>query len=130
VAEERKWDDQRVEAIIGGLLRAGVLLSAFVVLCGAAVYLVRHGESPADYSVFHGEPNALKSVAGILRYTFAFRGRGMIQLGLLLLIATPVARVAFSVFAFAGERDWMYASFSFLVLAILLYSLFGSSMII
>jgi uncharacterized membrane protein len=130
VATDRQWNDQRVEAIIGGLLRAGVLLSAFVVVCGAAIYLVRHGGSPANYRVFHGEPDALKSVAGILHYTFALRGRGMIQLGLLLLIATPVARVAFSAFAFAAKRDWMYASFSLLVLAILLYSLFGSSMIV
>ena len=52
-------------------------------------------------------------------------GSGMIQLGLLLLIATPVARVAFSIFGFAAERDWLYAGFTCLVLAILIFSLFG-----
>ncbi len=50
----------------------------------------------------------------------------MIQLGLLLLIATPIARVAFSVVGFAIERDRMYVVFTLIVLAILLYSLLGS----
>ena len=54
------------------------------------------------------------------------RGRGVIQLGLLLLIATPIARVAFSVVGFALERDRMYVVFTLIVLAILLYSLLGS----
>ncbi len=54
------------------------------------------------------------------------RGQGLIQLGLLLLIATPIARVALSVVGFAIERDRMYVAFTLIVLAILLYSLLGS----
>jgi uncharacterized membrane protein len=52
--------------------------------------------------------------------------RGLIQLGLLLLIATPVARVAFSVLAFAEQRDWLYVSITLVVLAVLVYSLASS----
>ncbi|HXU49289.1 MAG TPA: DUF1634 domain-containing protein, partial [Candidatus Binatia bacterium] len=52
-------------------------------------------------------------------------GRGLIQLGLLLLIATPVARVIFSVFAFLYERDWKYVFFTLIVLGLLIFSLFG-----
>ena len=51
------------------------------------------------------------------------------QLGLLLLIATPVARVIFSAIVFAVENDRMYLLFTLLVLAVLLYSLFGSFLI-
>jgi uncharacterized membrane protein len=58
---------------------------------------------------------------------FALHSRAVIQLGLLLLIATPIARVAFALFGFAEERDWMYVSFTAIVLAILLYSLVGSA---
>ena len=47
------------------------------------------------------------------------RGRALIQLGLLLLIATPVARVAFSVFAFERQRDWTYVGITLFVLAVL-----------
>ena len=122
------WTDQRVENIIGNLLRAGVILSALVVFVGAIVYLARHGQEPADYRIFRGEPSDLRHISGIVHDAFAFQGRGIIQLGLLLLIATPVARVAFSIFGFALEGDRMYAGFTLIVLAILLYSLLGSSL--
>jgi uncharacterized membrane protein len=123
------WNDQRFEELIANLLRTGVLLSATVVLLGAVIYLIRHGFAPADYRVFHGEPNELKSVHGIVGFAYHLHGRGLIQLGLLLLIATPVARVMFSVFGFARERDPMYVGFTLVVLVVLLYSLFGSFLI-
>ena len=122
-----EWTDRRVEGVIGNLLRAGVLLSALVVLSGGAIYLVRHVHDPADYRVFHGEPTELRHIRGILRDSVSLHGRGIIQLGLLLLIATPIARVAFSIFGFAEERDWMYVGFTLIVLMILLYSLGWSS---
>jgi uncharacterized membrane protein len=120
------WTDRKVEDLIGNLLRTGVLLSAFVVFCGGVVYLARHGNEPADYRVFHGEPSDLRTIAGVLREALSFQGRGIIQLGLLLLIATPVARVGLSILGFAAERDRMYVGFAAIVLVILLYSLFGS----
>lgn len=123
------WTDQRFEELIANLLRTGVSLSATVVLVGAIIYLARHGFAPANYRVFHGEPEELKSVRGIFGYAFHLHGRGLIQLGLLLLIATPVARVIFSVFGFARERDRMYVGFTLIVLVVLLYSLFGSFLI-
>ena len=121
------WNDRKVEDLVGSLLRAGVFLAAAVVFCGAIVYLAKHGGEPADYRVFHGEPNQLRTISGILREALAFQGRGIMQLGLLLLIATPVARVALSTVGFAAERDRMYVGFAVIVLVILLYSLFGSS---
>jgi len=122
-----RWTDQRVEDIIGNLLRTGVIFSAVVVFTGAVVYLARHGQAPVDYRSFRGEPSDLRHISGIVRDALAFQGRGIIQLGLLLLIATPVARVAFSIFGFAFEGDRMYAGFTLIVLMILLYSLLGSS---
>jgi uncharacterized membrane protein len=123
---ERKWTDQAIENILGNLLRAGVLLSAFVVSIGAIIYLVRHGHAPLDYRIFRGEPAYLRGVRGIVRDSLALRGRGIIQLGLLLLIATPVARVAFSIFGFAKERDGAYVVFTLIVFSVLLYGLLGS----
>jgi uncharacterized membrane protein len=122
-----RWTDQKVEDIIANLLRAGVILSALVVFTGAIVYLARHGQDPADYRIFRGEPPDLRHISGIVLDGFALQGRGIIQLGLLLLIATPVARVAFSIFGFALEGDRMYATFTTIVLMILLYSLLASS---
>ena len=105
---------------------AGVLLSAFVVAVGAAIYLIRHGLAPAGYHVFRGEPSDLRSVPGIIHSALRLSGRGIIQLGLVLLIATPVARVAFAIWAFAEEHDRLYMIFTGVVLIILLYSLLGS----
>jgi uncharacterized membrane protein len=122
----RDWNDQRIENMVGNLLRAGVSLSAFVVFVGGAIYLARHGRSPADYRVFQGEPSDLKTISGILREAIRFRGRGIIQLGLLLLIATPVVRVALSIWGFAEEHDRLYMIFTGIVLIVLLYSLLGS----
>ena len=127
MAGERSWTDRRMDVVIGNLLRYGVLLSALVVLFGGVLYLARHGHSPTDYRVFRGEPSELRNVGGIVRDAFEFSGRGVIQLGLLLLIATPVARVAFSIFGFAAEHDRMYVVVASIVLLVLAYSLIGSA---
>ncbi|MDO8804880.1 MAG: DUF1634 domain-containing protein [Elusimicrobiota bacterium] len=117
--------DHETEIIIGNLLRAGVIAAAAVVSSGGIVYLFRHGQAQMDYSVFHRQPEDLCDVSGIIKQTFAGRGRGLIQLGLLILIATPVARVVFSVFAFARQKDRLYVAATLIVLAILVYSLMG-----
>src|SRR5437763_1980111 len=113
------WTDQQVDRFLGDLLRTGVLLAAVTVLAGGVAYLARHGTDPADYRVFRGEPADLRTPSGIVKDALALRGRGLIQLGLLLLIATPVARVALSAFAFARQRDATYVAATLLVLALL-----------
>jgi len=124
--QPQPWRDRRIELVLGNLLRTGVLLSAAVVLCGACVYLARHSHEPANYRVFRGEPSDLRTIPGVVHSAIKERGRGLIQLGLLLLIATPIARVVFSIVGFAIERDRMYVAFTLIVLAVLLYSLLGS----
>ena len=124
--QPQPWRDRRIEVILGNLLRSGVLISAAVVLVGACIYLSRHAHEPADYRVFRGEPSEYRTIPGVIQSVINGRGQGLIQLGLLLLIATPIARVAFSVVGFAIERDRMYVAFTLIVLAILLYSLLGS----
>jgi uncharacterized membrane protein len=119
------WTDKRIEDVVAILLRTGVLISAAVVLSGAVIYLARSGRSPADYRIFRGEPSDLRSLHGIVRGALALRGTAIIQLGLLLLIATPVARVAFSIFGFAAERDRMYVLFTVVVFGVLIFSLLG-----
>jgi uncharacterized membrane protein len=117
--------DQRMDQIMAVLLRSGVSLAASLVFMGGIVYLSRHDLPAINYRVFQGEPQELRTVSGILREVATFHGRGLIQLGLLILIATPVARVLFSVVAFLYERDWTYVAITVIVLALLCYSLFG-----
>ncbi len=116
--------DERVEGIIGNLLRIGVIASALVVLAGGVLYLMRDGRQPTpDLHEFHEQPQELRSPLRILGDAAKLDSLGLIMLGLLLLIATPVARVIFSVAAFALQRDYLYVLFTLLVLAVLLYSL-------
>jgi uncharacterized membrane protein len=124
--QPQPWRDRRMELILGNLLRAGVLVSATIVLCGACIYLARHAHEPANYRVFRGEPSDFRTIRGVVQSVRKGRGRGFIQLGLLLLIATPIARVAFSIVGFSIERDRLYVAFTVVVLLILLYSLLGS----
>jgi uncharacterized membrane protein len=116
--------DERMERMLGRLLQAGVVLAAAVVLTGAVVYLTKYGAYPPEVGVFRGEPADLRSPIGIVRAAFDGRGRGLIQLGLLLLVATPVARVALSLLSFVRQRDWMYVGITGIVLALLVGSLF------
>jgi uncharacterized membrane protein len=117
--------DQRIDQIMGRLLQTGVILAASVVLVGGMVYLTRHRLPVTNYRVFQGEPVELRTIAGIFDEAIGLRGRGLIQLGLLILIATPVARVAFSFFSFLYQRDWTYVAVTVIVLGLLFYSLFG-----
>jgi uncharacterized membrane protein len=126
MAQSKSWSDERIEIIIGNLLRAGVVLAAGVVLGGGILYVDKYGGQKPQYGVFHGEPTDLRNVSEVFHQAISLHSRGLIQLGLLILIATPVARVAFSVLAFAAERDWLYVVVTLIVLAILLYSLTGT----
>jgi len=120
-----RWSDTYVEQTIGTLLRVGLLIATAVVVFGAAIYLYHHGSEQPEYRLFHGEPLQLRSIAGIVEMARDWFGRGFIQLGLLLLLATPVARVVFSILAFARQRDPFYVGVTLIVLAVLLYSIVG-----
>jgi uncharacterized membrane protein len=119
------WTEHDVEVRLGRLLQTGVAIAAAVVLAGGIVYLVHNGGGRPHYAIFEGEPPALRSVSGIIGEAAALRGRGIIQLGLLILIATPVARVAFSLYAFLRDRDRAYVLITSVVLVLLVLSLAG-----
>jgi uncharacterized membrane protein len=119
------WGDERVELVLANVLRAGVMLAASLVLTGGVMYLSRHGGGHPDYGRFVAEPGTLNHPIRVLRAALAGESLGIIQLGVLILIATPVLRVAFSLVAFARERDRIYIALTALVLGILLLSLFG-----
>ncbi len=125
----RNCSEMEIQQRLGNLLRIGVLLSASIVVSGWVFHLAQHGSTAHNYGNFKGEPAELCLVSGIVRGAAHLDPDALIQLGLLLLLATPVARVAFSVLAFACQRDWIYVLFTAAVLAILVYSfVFGNSL--
>jgi uncharacterized membrane protein len=119
------WTDERIELIVGRFLRAGVIIASVIVFIGGIHYLMTYGAKVPEYKIFSGEPADLRTLHGIAADAFSFRSRGIVQLGLLLLMFTPVAWVAFLLFAFAKQRDLTYVIVSTIVLAALLFSLVG-----
>lgn len=118
--------DKHFEMLLGKLLRVGVILAAAVVVAGGVLYLVQYRGQTPQYGIFHGEPSDIRYASDVVRDALSGHGRGLIQLGLLLLIATPIARVAFSLVEFAIKRDWLYVTTTLIVLAVLIYSLASS----
>jgi uncharacterized membrane protein len=121
----QRWTEYQFEQVMGNLLRAGVILSAGIVLIGGVIYLARHGVEQPNYQIFRGEPVEFRVLPNIVETAVTLeRRRSLIQLGLLVLIATPILRVAFSGYVFARQGDRTYVVITLIVLVTLLYSLF------
>ncbi len=122
---DNHFDDRTMETIMGRLLQVGVLLASIVMIAGGTLYMWTHQAMP-DYRVFKGEPQALRHVGGVVKGVVKGDSEALIQLAVLLLIATPVARVVFALVAFGIERDKLYIAISAVVLAVLLFGFLRS----
>lgn len=118
-----KFKDTDMQAVIGWILRVGVLLSMSVIFIGGLIYLYRHGQAAAEYHTFKGIPDFVHSAPGIINGIITFRGQAIIQAGIILLIATPIIRVVFSAIGFVLEKDYLYTGITLLVLLIIFTSM-------
>jgi uncharacterized membrane protein len=116
--------DAQLEQILSRVLRIGALLAALLVSLGGVLYLLRYGMDTLNYDIFQSEPESLR-LSSTASDTFSLRQCGLIQIGLLILLMTPIFRVAFSAYAFAKQRDPIYLIITSTVLTILILSLFS-----
>jgi uncharacterized membrane protein len=119
----KKFRDTDMQLLLGQVLRAGTVISICVVFFGGIIYLARHGQSIANYKQFKGIPDFVSNAKGLFNGAITFRGQAIIQLGIILLIATPIMRVVFSTVGFALEKDYLYVGISLLVLCIICFSM-------
>jgi len=117
--------DDRTEHVVGTLLRVGVFIAAAVTLAGGALYLVQEGSQRPNYHAFHGQLSPWRSLTAVAHGVAAGNAQAIVQAGVVLLIATPIARVALTMVAFAVRKDRLYALISAIVLALLAYGLLG-----
>ena len=118
-----KFKDTDMQLLLGRVLRAGMIISMSIVFFGGIIYLYRHGHEFTDYKTFKGIPDFVQHADTLLSGAFSFRGQAIIQLGIILLIATPILRVMFSTVGFVLEKDYLYTGISLLVLLIILFSM-------
>lgn len=120
------WNEQDVEQYIGKLLRYGVILACTITSFGGILYLIQSNGRMPDYSSvpsgqpFPGVQQYLREFSTILSRVFDFDGAAIIQLGVIVLIATPIIRVAFSAVSFLIEKDYLYVAITLIVLCIIL----------
>lgn len=113
--------------LIGNTLRIGVVLACVVAAIGGVIYLVSHGAEPMpDYTRFVADPDAAHtSLQGIVGGVAVGSAPEWIQLGVVLLILTPVMRILLSMLDFARERDWLYVGITALVFLVILLNSIG-----
>src|SRR6185312_640082 len=118
------WTEEEIDRRMGRLLKARVFIAAGVMLAGGIVYLFVERQPPPDYTEFHSDAAVLGSISHIFRLALRGNAAAIIQIGTLLMIATPVARVAFAAYAYLRSHDRMYVVISSIVLVLLLYGIF------
>lgn len=117
---------RRAELIISGVLRIGVTASVLLIVAGTVLTFVHHREyvsSPAELARLTRPGSAVpQTLPAVLSGAGRLRGQSIVAAGLLLLILTPVARVATSILAFIAQRDRRYVLITSAVLLLLLLS--------
>lgn len=112
-----------MQLLLGHVLRAGTVISITVVFIGGIFFLIRHGQSVPHYQHFRGIPEFVQNTKELFQGALMLKGQAIIQLGIILLICTPIMRVIFSTVGFLMEKDYMYVGISMLVLCIILASM-------
>lgn len=117
---------RRVELLISALLRTGVVLSMVLIVGGTILSFLHHPAYLSSSDEFArltrpgaAFPHTLAEVADCVQH---WRGKAIVAAGLLVLIATPVMRVAVSIFGFLYQKDHTFVVLTTIVLALLLLS--------
>lgn len=119
------WGDPDMELVISRIMRYGIVVASVIVIIGAITFLSNYGQEKPQYSTFTGQPKELTNVFRIISSLSSTSGRGLIEFGMVVLIAIPVLRVAFSIASFIVEKDRVYIIITSIVFILLLFSLFG-----
>jgi uncharacterized membrane protein len=117
----KSFQDKDLQSFIGNLLRLGVIIAMTIVVAGLILFLFQYGREMTDYGTFDEK--------GIFRFSEFYHtlkqgdSKAIMQLGVMVLIATPIARVLFTMIGFWLEKDRMYTIIALIVLFIIAFSL-------
>ena len=120
-----------LKILLSKTLRTGVSLACLTAFVGGVLYLVREGGKPFSLSVYQyfsydaHQPASYTTWTGIWEGFTQFTAVGWIQMGVLLLILTPILRIVISLVEFLSEHDWLYAAITATVLTVILFNSVG-----
>lgn len=133
IFSQEYWSERDVEQYIGKLLRYGVILACTITTLGGIIYILQTDRSMSEVvssfkaipngSFFAGSEEYLRRLKTIIPQVLNLDGAAIIQLGVIVLIATPILRVAFSAISFLIERDYMYVFITLIVLSVIMANL-------
>lgn len=121
------WSQPRLYDAVSKVLRYGTIISAAVLALGLVVLLLNEpsqvpGTVQSMLSSGFGAPTL--SPTALLSGLASGNPLNVLEVGTLVLLATPIARVAASVVLFLREKDITYVAITVLVLAMLLLAIF------
>ena len=118
--------DYDIEQLVGRLLRVGVVTASSIVFIGGILYLINMGADPMpSYAQFRGESAGFTTFHGIFSGLLSGHAKAIVQFGVLVLIATPIMRIVFSLIGFTLEKDRLYIVITLIVLCVMLISTLG-----
>ncbi|KLT63842.1 DUF1634 domain-containing protein [Pedobacter sp. BMA] len=118
--------DYDIEQLVGRLLRVGVITASCIVFIGGLIYLIKMGADPMpSYAQFKGESAGFTTFEGIFSGLLSGHAKGIVQFGVLVLIATPIMRIILSLIGFTLEKDKLYIVITLIVLCVMLVSTLG-----
>lgn len=120
----KKENEDRLRALLARIMLWGVGIAAAIMLGGLVVFLAGHAGTPTGDRKFTGEPADLTHPAEIFRAAVTGNNLSLMQVGVLLLLANPLVRVALAAWGYAASRDRLYAGIAALVFAVLVVSYF------
>jgi hypothetical protein len=119
-----------IQQLIGNTLRWGVILACLLATIGGVYYLMEHGLDPVpDYRHFDIASAAAQTnyttLGGLWQGILHGDAASCVQVGVIVLILTPIARVVLALFDFIVEQDWLYVSITAIVLAVIISNSLG-----
>lgn len=111
----------QTEIMLGNMLKIGVIISSSITIFGGILFLLNHGTEIPNYHIFNESSFNFSSLKNLYVDVIALNSEVIMELGILLLIATPIIRILFSVFAYAFEKDYMYVCFAIFVFLVTIY---------
>ncbi|KQT18517.1 hypothetical protein ASG31_07310 [Chryseobacterium sp. Leaf404] len=121
----KNFTDVDLNRSVGNLLRVGVILSVITSVIGFIKLFMEGFKMPRKYKLLDMGTSSEKVWSHFWETLCKGEGMAIIQLGILMLIFTPLMRIIFALIGYLKEKDYTYVIISSIVLAIMAVSFFA-----